>query len=315
MRLSHFLIVPLTALVCAAGVHAEDVANEAPLAAEPAAIDTDEPLAWDQFDDPDFDPAATPPPTPGEADSLAVSPDDAFAEPLDVVEGRFEALDAPVAATATAAAPVANGVVLGPEGVDDQGRKGRLHTVVGGDTLWDLSAAYLGTPWVWPSVWIDNDDIANPHLIVPGDRIWITANEMRVVTDAEAESFLQTAVRGDRRGDRRHARTFAEAELPPVVEEVQPARGAPRPIEDDRLDPRRLPGRDPRSRDRRSKAPVGRMITVARRDSYGFVSADALAGASSHRRQPVADRTFLAEGDRVFVGLGEGDVRGGRPAS
>ena len=60
--------------------------------------------------------------------------------------------------------------------------------------MWDLSAAYLGTPWVWPSVWIDNGDIANPHLILPGDKIWITANEMRVVSDEEAESFLEPLV-------------------------------------------------------------------------------------------------------------------------
>ena len=36
-------------------------------------------------------------------------------------------------------------IVLGPQGVDDQGRVGRLHTVTRGDTLWDVSAAYLGT--------------------------------------------------------------------------------------------------------------------------------------------------------------------------
>ena len=78
----------------------------------------------------------------------------------------------PEAMPASPAAPVAEApaaqkksIVLGPEGVDDEGRVGRLHTVTRGDTLWDVSAAYLGTPWVWPSVWIDNHDIANPHLI------------------------------------------------------------------------------------------------------------------------------------------------------
>ncbi len=104
----------------------------------------------------------------------------------------------PEAMPASPAAPVAEApaaqkksIVLGPEGVDDEGRVGRLHTVTRGDTLWDVSAAYLGTPWVWPSVWIDNHDIANPHMIHPGDRIWITANEMRVVSDDEADAFLE----------------------------------------------------------------------------------------------------------------------------
>ena len=27
------------------------------------------------------------------------------------------------------------------------------HTVEKGDTLWDLSQKYLGSPWYWPKVW------------------------------------------------------------------------------------------------------------------------------------------------------------------
>jgi hypothetical protein len=84
----------------------------------------------------------------------------------------------------------ASGVALGAVGYDAQGRPGRVHMVVAGDTLWDISEAYLGTPWVWPSVWQDNAAIANPHLIHPGDRIWITPSEMRRVTEAEAAALL-----------------------------------------------------------------------------------------------------------------------------
>ena len=85
--------------------------------------------------------------------------------------------------------PVTPGVTLGEVGYDEQGRAGRIHLVVSGDTLWDISDAYLGTPWVWPSVWTDNRDIENPHLIVPGDRIWITAHEMRRVSEEEYALF------------------------------------------------------------------------------------------------------------------------------
>src|SRR5215472_11199049 len=28
-----------------------------------------------------------------------------------------------------------------------------VHSVVKGDTLWDLSQHYLGSPWYWPKVW------------------------------------------------------------------------------------------------------------------------------------------------------------------
>ncbi|HZA13240.1 MAG TPA: LysM domain-containing protein [Myxococcaceae bacterium] len=48
---------------------------------------------------------------------------------------------------------------------------GHVHTVIQGDTLWDLSQQYLGSPWYWPKVWSYNPEIANPHWIYPGNRV------------------------------------------------------------------------------------------------------------------------------------------------
>ena len=48
---------------------------------------------------------------------------------------------------------------------------GFYYTIQRGDTLWDLSDSFFDTPWFWPELWKENDQIPNPHRIYPGERI------------------------------------------------------------------------------------------------------------------------------------------------
>ena len=61
------------------------------------------------------------------------------------------------------------------------------HIVVKGDTLWDIAAEFLENPWRWPEIWDINPEIKNPHLIYPGDVIYLDIVNGRPVLKVERQ--------------------------------------------------------------------------------------------------------------------------------
>lgn len=54
------------------------------------------------------------------------------------------------------------------------------YTVKSGDTLWGISNLFLAHPWRWPELWgMNKDEIANPHLIYPGQTLYLDRSNGR----------------------------------------------------------------------------------------------------------------------------------------
>jgi hypothetical protein len=180
-------------------------------------------------------------------------------------------------------AEAAEGQQLGVVAYDSEGHAGRIHIVRSGDTLWDISDWYLGTPWVWPSIWMDNGEIENPHLIHPGDHIWITPTEMRRLTPEEAEVLLSNAP------PEPEATPAAVDEVPLATEE------APAP---------ELVIEAPVAGEERGR------FRVSARESAGLITPEQLDASASIVGQ-VPERILMSQEDEVYIGLGESEVERG----
>ena len=71
---------------------------------------------------------------------------------------------------------------------------GFYYTVQKGDTLWDLSERFSDSPWIWPDLWKENSQIANPHWIYPGERIRLYHRTGMKAVDAGDGTAAEAAV-------------------------------------------------------------------------------------------------------------------------
>jgi hypothetical protein len=170
-------------------------------------------------------------------------------------------------------------------GVTPDGRKGHVHRVVPGDTLWHITAKYLETPWIWPSIWKENEGIENPHLIYPGDLIWITEGEMRKLTQEEADALL--------RGE----------EIAGIAPEGEPTPAAPAPAPAHMSD-------DPFAALDAGETQARRQIIWEGLAFAPFISAEEYAAAGAVLGNP-DEHYWISQEQLMSVSLGEGAVHPG----
>ncbi len=84
------------------------------------------------------------------------------------MKGRAAVLSVLAILGSSVSLPVGSHAQDPPRGGAESYPEGLVHTVVEGDTLWDLSAKYLGSPWKWQEIWERNRFVTNPHYIYPG---------------------------------------------------------------------------------------------------------------------------------------------------
>ena len=68
---------------------------------------------------------------------------------------------------------------------------GEAHSVRPGDTLWDLCARYLNSPWYWPKIWSYNPQLTNPHWIYPGNELRFYPGDEELPTEIDVGRAIQ----------------------------------------------------------------------------------------------------------------------------
>lgn len=65
------------------------------------------------------------------------------------------------------------------------------HSVVTGDTLWDISSKEIADPFLWPKIWKENPEIKNPDRIYPGQKVRIPYYLIRKDTAGSAPQEME----------------------------------------------------------------------------------------------------------------------------
>jgi hypothetical protein len=112
------------------------------------------------------------------------------------------------------------------------------YVVQRGDTLWGIASMFLRDPWFWPEIWQINPQVANPHLIFPGDILSLAyLDDGRPVIQLERGPQVAQGGGGfERLSPRVRSEPLEEAILTIPYETIAAFLSRPRIIERDEVD-------------------------------------------------------------------------------
>ena len=92
------------------------------------------------------------------------------------------------------------------------------YTIKRGDTLWAISGLFLKSPWRWPELWGMNlQDIRNPHLIYPGQTLYLDKSNGRATPVHRADrAQWPTAAAPCKVSPRTRYESLSDSAIPPV---------------------------------------------------------------------------------------------------
>ncbi len=104
----------------------------------------------------------------------------------------------------------------------------KRYVVKKGDTLWGISNKFLQNPAYWPEVWDKNQKVRNPHLIYPGDVLFIYQGHRNVkLSDGSIVEKLIPQMRIERTGGGEPISTLSPFLVWPKVVDEDTIKNAP----------------------------------------------------------------------------------------
>jgi hypothetical protein len=111
------------------------------------------------------------------------------------------------------------------------------YTVKRGDTLWAISGLFLKSAWRWPELWGMNlDDIKNPHLIYPGQTLYLDQSNGRATLRLRKDAGGSAPTETIRLSPRTRYETLGSGALPTLKSHlIEPFLSEPVIVEEDGL--------------------------------------------------------------------------------